>query len=317
MAVFELNQVPLLSRSALDRADHLRADAHALKEGWATARLLRIGRRGAVRYESGALVWEAAIELSAEPNPDAVFLGVREGVHLWAVRDRELGGELRDLRQLADSPIDDFTAGVLSAALALINWHTGAAFHGADGSPTIPAKAGWSRVTEDGREDFPRTDPAVICLIHDGGDRVLLARQDSWPATMFSLLAGFVEAGESLERCVEREMLEEVGLDVRDIRYLGSQPWPFPRSLMLGFSALADPEQPLVFTDGEIAEARWFTRDEVRAALAAGSWPARPGAGIDPDPAAGTQLLLPGAVSIARTIVESWVAADGTGSPVE
>ncbi|NKY55297.1 NAD(+) diphosphatase [Nocardia flavorosea] len=314
MAVFELNQIPLLSRSALDRADHLRGDAHALKEGWATARLLRIGRRGAVRYESGALVWEAATELSDEPSPEAVFIGVRDGVHLWAVRDRELAGELRDLRQLADSRIDDFTAGVLSAALALINWHAGAAFHGADGSPMIPAKAGWSRVTEDGREDFPRTDPAVICLIHDGGDRVLLARQHNWPATMFSLLAGFVEAGESLERCVEREMLEEVGLAVRDIRYLGSQPWPFPRSLMLGFCALADPEQPLVFTDGEIAEARWFTRDEVRAALAAGGWPARPGAGIDPDPEVGPKLLLPGAVSIARTIVESWVAADGAGA---
>ncbi|MFI5720136.1 NAD(+) diphosphatase [Nocardia sp. NPDC051750] len=311
MSVFELNQIPLLSRSALDRADHLRDEAHALKEGWATARLLRVGRRGAVRYESGALVWEPATDLSAEPSPDAVFLGVRDSVHLWAVRDRELAGELRDLRQLADTSIDDFTAGVLSTALALINWHAGAVFHGADGSPTVTAKAGWSRVTEDGREDFPRTDPAVICLIHDGADRVLLARQHSWPPTMFSLLAGFVEAGESLERCVEREMREEVGLDVRDIRYLGSQPWPFPRSLMLGFAALADPGQPLVFSDGEIAEAHWFTRDEVRTALAAGGWPARPGAGLDAGAGSETNtLLLPGSVSIARTIVESWAAAD-------
>lgn len=312
MAVFELNQVPLLSRSALDRADHLRGDAHALKEGWANARLLRVGRRGAVRYESGELVWEPATELSDEPSPDAVFLGVRDAVHLWAVRDRDLTGELRDLRQLADERLDDFTAGVLSTALALINWHAGAAFHGADGSPMVPAKAGWSRVTEDGREDFPRTDPAVICLIHNGGDRVLLGRQSSWPPTMFSLLAGFVEAGESLERCVEREMREEVGLDVREIRYLGSQPWPFPRSLMLGFSALADPAQPLEYSDGEIAEAHWFTRAEVRAALAAGGWPARPGAGLDSD-SGEAKLLLPGSVSIARTIVESWVAAGPVG----
>lgn len=312
MALFELNQIPLLSRSALDRADHLRGDAHALKEGWASARLLRVGRRGAVRYESGELVWEPATELSDEPSPDAVFLGVRDEVHLWAVRDRDLTGELRDLRQLADERLDDFTAGVLSTALALINWHAGAAFHGADGSPMVSAKAGWSRVTEDGREDFPRTDPAVICLIHDGGDRVLLARQSSWPPTMFSLLAGFVEAGESLERCVEREMREEVGLDVREIRYLGSQPWPFPRSLMLGFSALADPAQPLEFSDGEIAEAHWFTRAEVRAALAAGGWPARPGAGLDAD-SGEAKLLLPGSVSIARTIVESWVAASPAG----
>ncbi|WP_328387619.1 NAD(+) diphosphatase [Nocardia sp. NBC_00416] len=308
MAVFQLNQVPLLSRSALDRADHLRADPQALKEGWATARLLRVGQRGAVRYESGALVWDPATELSAEPSSEAVFLGIDNGAHLWAVHDSALSGTLRDLRQLADTSLDDFTAGVLSAALALINWHASAAYHGADGTPTVPAKGGWSRVAEDGREDFPRTDPAVICLIHDGGDRVLLARQHSWPETMFSLLAGFVEAGESLERCVEREMREEVGLDVHDIEYLGSQPWPFPRSLMLGFCAQADPERPLVYTDGEIAEAHWFTRDEVRAALSAGGWRARPEEG-GTGPAVSPPLLLPGSVSIARTIVESWVAA--------
>lgn len=308
MALFQLNEIPLLSRSALDRADHLRTDEQALKEGWATARLLRVGRRGAVRFESGALVWDSALELAAEPSPEAVFLGVDDGVHLWAVADGSLTGTLQDLRQLADASIDDFTAGVMSAALALINWHAGAAFHGIDGTPTVPAKGGWSRVAEDGREDFPRTDPAVICLIHDGADRVLLGRQASWPETMFSLLAGFVEAGESLERCVEREIREEVGLDVRDIEYLGSQPWPFPRSLMLGFSAQADPGQPLVFSDGEIAEAHWFTRDEVRTALAAGGWRARPEDGAAAS-ATGSRLLLPGSISIARTIVESWVAA--------
>lgn len=308
MAVFRLNQIPLLSRSALDRADHLRADEQSLKEGWPTARLLRVGPRGAVRYESEALVWEAALELSPEPSPDAVFLGVQDGVHLWAVRDEALTGTLWDLRRLVDASIDDFTAGVLSTALALINWHAGAAYHGADGTPTMPAKGGWSRVAEDGREDFPRTDPAVICLIHDGGDQVLLARQHSWPETMFSLLAGFVEAGESLERCVEREMREEVGLEVRDIEYLGSQPWPFPRSLMLGFAARADPGRPLVFSDGEIAEAHWFTRDEVRDALAAGGWRTRPEEG-EAAPAGGARLLLPGSISIARTIVESWVVA--------
>lgn len=308
MALFQLNQIPLLSRSTLDRADHLRTDEQSLKEGWATARLLRVGPRGAVRYESGALVWEAALELAPEPSPDAVFLGVQDGVHLWAVHDNALTGDLKDLRRLSDASIDDFTAGVLSTALALINWHASAAYHGLDGSPTMPAKGGWSRVAEDGREDFPRTDPAVICLIHDGGDRVLLGRQATWPETMFSLLAGFVEAGESLERCVEREMREEVGLDVRDIEYLGSQPWPFPRSLMLGFCAQADPAQPLVFSDGEIAEAHWFTRDEVRAALAAGGWRSRPEEG-EAAPAGGARLLLPGSISIARTIVESWVAA--------
>ncbi|MFQ6396423.1 NAD(+) diphosphatase [Nocardia sp. KC 131] len=297
---FQLNRVPLLSRSVVDRAEEIRADAQALKEGWAAAKLLRVNRRGQVRFEDGALVLDAAIELAQEPSPAAVFLGVEEGIHLWAVRDPELTGSLTDLRAMA-SGVDDFTAGLLSCAAALLNWHDKASFNGADGSLTVSSKGGWSRVTESGYEEFPRIDPAVICLIHDGCDRVLLARQHSWPQSLFSLLAGFVEAGESLERCVEREMLEEVGLDVRDIHYLGSQPWPFPRSLMLGFSAVADPEQPLVFSDGEIAEAHWFTRAEVREALAAGDWSAK---------TEDTRLLLPGSISIARTIVESWAESD-------
>ncbi|CAM4186162.1 NAD(+) diphosphatase [Nocardia ninae] len=299
MPVFQLNGVPLLSRSVLDRAEETRADAQALLEGWRDAKLLRVNARGQVRFENGALVLDKAIDLSPEPSPDAVFLGI-DGVHLWAVRDRELTGSLTDLRGMSNT-VDDLTAGVLSTAVALLNWHDKAGFNSADGTATTSSKGGWSRVTESGYEEFPRIDPAVICLIHDGADRVLLARQHSWPETLFSLLAGFVEAGESLERCVEREVKEEVGVDVRDIHYLGSQPWPFPRSLMLGFAAVGDPAQPLVFSDGEIAEAHWFTRDEVRAALAAGDWSAR---------GSGARLLLPGSISIARTIMESWAALD-------
>ena len=108
----------------------------------------------------------------------------------------------------------------------------------------------------------------MICLVHDGHDRAVLARQTVWPERLFSLLAGFVEAGESFESCVVREIAEEIGLTVTDVRYLGSQPWPFPRSLMVGFHALGDPEQEFSFNDGEIAEAAWFTRAEVREALA-------------------------------------------------
>ncbi|WP_107658933.1 NAD(+) diphosphatase [Nocardia suismassiliense] len=299
MPVFQLNGVPLLSRSVLDRAEETRADAQALLEGWRDAKLLRVNARGQVRFENGALVLDKAIDLSPEPSPEAVFLGI-DGVHLWAVRDRELTGSLTDLRGMSNT-VDDLTAGVLSTAVALLNWHDKAGFNSADGTATTSSKGGWSRVTESGYEEFPRIDPAVICLIHDGADRVLLARQHSWPETLFSLLAGFVEAGESLERCVEREVKEEVGVDVRDIHYLGSQPWPFPRSLMLGFAAVGDPAQPLVFSDGEIAEAHWFTRDEVRAALAAGDWSAQ---------GSGARLLLPGSISIARTIMESWAALD-------
>ena len=117
----------------------------------------------------------------------------------------------------------------------------------------------------------------MICLVHDGADRVLLARQPIWPAGRYSVLAGFVEAGESLEACVARECAEEVGVDVHTISYLGSQPWPFPRSLMIGFSAVADPDQPIKLQEGEIEGARWVTRAELREALDAGEWSHRDG----------------------------------------
>ncbi len=303
MPEFQLKHVPLLSRSVLDRAEELRSDEQALKEGWSAAKVLRMNRRGQVRVDGLSIVFEPAVDLAAEPVPEAVFLGVDAGTHLWAVRDNEIDGTLMDLRAVGVSlDLEDLAMGVLSTALALLNWHDRAKFSAVDGTPTHPATAGWTRVSESGHEEFPRIDPAVICLVHDGGDRVLLARQQSWPEGMFSLLAGFVETGESLERCVEREIAEEVGVDVREIRYLGSQPWPLPRSLMLGFAAVADPEQPLVFADGEIAEGYWFTRDEVRAALARGAWGSK---GSE-----GARLMLPGSISIARTIIESWAAID-------
>jgi NAD+ diphosphatase len=302
---FQLKDVPLLSRSALDRAETLRDDDQALKEGWAQARLLRMNRRGQIRLADGVLVLDEAITLAAEPVPQAVFLGVDSGSHVWAVRDNDIDGQLVDLRAVGESlPTDDISLGLLTTAIALLNWHDRAGFSAGDGTVTSPVKGGWSRISESGHEEFPRIDPAVICLVHDGGERVLLARQHTWPPTMFSLLAGFVEAGESLERCVAREIKEEVGVDVADIRYLGSQPWPLPRSLMLGFAAAADPEQELVFSDGEIAEAHWFTRAEVRHALTLGAWGSvtgRSSAGAEQH-----KLVLPGSISIARSIIESW-----------
>lgn len=292
---FRLKDVPLLSRSTIDRAENARLDPGALREGWGKAKILRIDARGKVRVEGGKIILDAAVSVAEEPGAGAVFLGVVDGSHLWAVRAHDLDGTLKDLRTLG--AVDDFTAELLSTAYALLNWHDRAGFHGGDGTATTPARGGWSRLTATGEEEFPRIDPAVICLVHDGADRVLLARQQSWPETMFSLLAGFVEVGESLEHCVEREVREEVGVDLRDIHYLGSQPWPFPRSLMVGFAAVGDPTQELVFSDGEIAEAHWFTRDEVRAALQVGDWSAR-------EP--GARLLVPGSISIARSIIESW-----------
>ena len=299
MADFQLIDTPTLSRSSIDRAAELRADPDALAAGWATAMLLRVDPRGQVQVVDGGLGFFDAISHSPELDPNAVFLGVVDGRHVWAVRVEELDGKLRDLRSLGHL-LDDASAGMFTTAVALLNWHQSALHSAVDGSRTRSANGGWSRISEAmGHEEFPRIDPAIICLVHDGHDRAVLARQTVWPERLFSLLAGFVEAGESFEHCVVREIREEVGLDVYDVRYLGSQPWPFPRSLMVGFSAVGDPDQPLLFADGEIAEAHWFTRDDIRGALAHGDWTSK----------SGHSLLLPGSISIARTIVTSWAHA--------
>jgi len=309
IADFRLREVPLLSRVGADRADQLRTDVDAATAGWSEAALLQVDSRNQVLVADGRVVLGAAAKLADKPPPEAVFLGrIENGRHVWAVRgalqapeDPNVHTEVVNLRGVGPI-LDDASSQLVSCAVALLNWHDRARFSPVDGSPTKLARAGWARVNPvTGQEEFPRIDPAVICLIHDGGDRAVLARQAVWPERMFSLLAGFVEAGESFEACVAREIHEEIGLTVRDVRYLGSQPWPFPRSLMVGFHAVGDPTEDFSFNDGEIAEAAWFTRDEVRAALAVGDWS---------NNSSDSKLLLPGSISIARVIIESWAAID-------
>jgi NAD+ diphosphatase len=308
VADFTLRNVPLLSRVGADRADVLRTDVEAAVAGWRDALLLRVDRRNQVLISGGRVVLGQAAKLSDTPVEHAVFLGrIEDGRHVWAIRgalegpeDPDAESEVLDLRR-AGTIFDDVSAQLVATATALLNWHDNARFSAVDGAPTKSIKSGWSRVDAvNGHEEFPRIDPAVICLIHDGHDRAVLARQTVWPERLFSLIAGFVEAGESFESCVVREVAEEIGLAVTDVRYLGSQPWPFPRSLMVGFHAIGDPEQEFVFSDGEIAEAAWFTRDEVRAALADGDWSSD----------SPSRLLLPGSISIAREIIESWAEQD-------
>jgi NAD+ diphosphatase len=188
---------------------------------------------------------------------------------------------LRDVGAL----LPDRDAGMLVAAVALANWHATHRHCPRCGAETVVGDAGHvRRCPVDDSEHFPRTDPAVIMLVSDGADRCLLGRQPSWPAGRFSTLAGFVEPGESAEQAVTREVGEETGIAVRDVTYAASQPWPFPASLMLGFFATADPDAPVTLGDGELAEARWFHREETY------------------DDA----VLLPGPTSIARGLIETW-----------
>ncbi|MEO9221366.1 MAG: NAD(+) diphosphatase [Mycobacteriaceae bacterium] len=298
---FELTSPPLLSRGALRRDELVRADAAGLRARWMDARLIRADPRGRVAARDGALVRVAATELGPDPVDAAVLLGQDAGTDVWAVSVPFLPtpdgrrAETVELR-MDGAGLEATDAALLATATALLGWHAKAGFCATCGAPTEAELAGWARrCVRNGHEEYPRTDPAVICLVHDGADQVLLGRQPTWPPGRFSVLAGFVEAGESLEACVHREIGEEVGVAVTDVRYLGSQPWPFPRSIMLGFQATADPSQPVVARDGEIAEAHWFSRNDVRAALASGDWNG------DELP-----LRLPGSVSIARGMLESW-----------
>jgi NAD+ diphosphatase len=199
----------------------------------------------------------------------------------------------------------------MTAAVAVLNWHRAGSFCPRCGEPSAPETAGWSRMCPNGHQEFPRTDPAVIVLVHDGADSIVLARQPVWPKGRVSVLAGFVEAGESLEGTVAREVLEEVGVRVTDISYLGSQPWPFPRSLMLGFAARAERGASLTPRPGEIEEAHWYNRAAVRQMIAAedpadaDNW-ATPTAVAGETDGSSFQVVLPGPVSIARRMIEGW-----------
>ncbi len=196
--------------------------------------------------------------------------------------------------------------GLLAYTAALLNWHRRHAFCPVCGTHTDVDEGGLVRTCPRcGTTQHPRTDPVVIMLVTDGAERVLLGRGPSWPARRYSALAGFVEPGESLEEAVAREVREESGVEVGMPRYVASQPWPFPASLMLGFDApwIAGDPAPL---EGEIADARWFSRAEVAAAAAldVDGW----GGSADAAPA-GDGLLLPPRLAIARRLLEGWLAA--------
>lgn len=200
-------------------------------------------------------------------------------------------GEFHDLR--AVGPLLDRDSGALLAyARGILHWHSTHLFCGRCGSPTESRQAGHSRgcINPDcGRLHFPRTDPAVIMAVHDGQGNLLMGRQAIWPPGMHSTLAGFVEPGESLEQAVAREVFEEAGIRVTDVRYQSSQPWPFPSSIMLGFTARALDTEVRIDTE-ELESARWFSREELLNCPEDESF------------------RLPRRDSIARKLVEDWLA---------
>ncbi len=287
--------VPVLSRIGHDRA-HL---SRSLPDpaGGRPVRVLVVDPQGAVPVSEGpggpTLLWDDRPALPA----GAVYLGEADGVPYAAVhgeRFLSVNGRTVDawagLRELG-ADLGDLDAGLLVQAIGILEWHARHRFSPLTGAPTTVERAGWvQRDPTTGAQFFPRTDPAVIMLVHDGADRVVLGRQAAWPPGRFSILAGFVEPGESAEAAVVREVAEEVGLRVTDVRYVGSQPWPFPQSLMLGFLARVEGDDTLVPDVDEIEEASWFTRAELRT-----------GAG---------PRALPPPVSIARHMLDRWIAGE-------
>lgn len=300
-------EIPVLSRGEALRDDIARTPAD-IAAGWSTALTVAVGTDGAVAVEHGRPAWRPSV--GDGPQESAVLVGAVDGVDHWALSVPGTVG--CTLRELGDQ-LDDDDAGLVTTAVALLAWHHRGGFCPTCGEPSGVQPAGWSRICPNGHQEFPRTDPAVIVLVHDGADRMVLARQSVWAPGRYSVLAGFTEAGESLEGTVHREIREEIGLEVNDIRYLGSQPWPFPRSLMIGFAARAvDPDAPFAPQDGEIEEARWVHRDVVRKVLEKSGWdgqaPEDPRPEFDPDDASAEHhgIDLPGSISIARRMIEGW-----------
>jgi NAD+ diphosphatase len=231
------------------------------------------------------------VQLGGEPE-EPILLGLDGDGPVFAVdvegRRELLPGSAMSLRE-AGARVSDQDAALLGYATALLNWHRDHRFCARCGSPTAVAEAGHVRsCPRCGAQHHPRIDPVIIVLVTDG-DRALLGRQARWPTGRYSTLAGFVEPGESVEEAVAREVAEEAGVEVADIRYRSTQPWPFPSSLMIGFHARWTGGEPEV-RDAELEDVRWFSRDELRA-IARGE----------------TEFHLPPPVAIARMLIDEWL----------
>lgn len=310
------------THQSLDRADHLRRDAQAIAalRASAEARLLPVWR-GTVLVASPATdahgkgVPTCAASVSAMETHDDIFLGLVDGTpwFAWSVSELDddarralaqqattqdgapVAAEFADLR-VAGPHVPSDEGALLAYARGMVWWQEQARYCSICGEPLHSKQAGHVRECDNGHAHFPRTDPAVIMLVwqrnENGLEQALLGHNANWPEGTYSTLAGFVEPGESLEQAVTREVREEANIETTNVHYVTSQPWPFPRSIMLGFEAQAT-TSTIRCEPTELADARWFTRDELSRF---GNWgDASPG------------FKLPRRDSIARFLIEQWI----------
>jgi NAD+ diphosphatase len=279
----------------IERCSGLRRSPEALAAAWESpdTRFLPVWEAQClIRDGAAARLTRAELGTLLPPAGRGIFLGLEGGQHrfAFALESREAPqglGEFGGLRDLI-SAVPEIDAGLLAYARAMVNWHRQHQHCGVCGSPSRLEEAGFvlaCTAATCGHRSFPRLDPAIIVLVHRD-QHCLLGRQATWPADRFSTIAGFVEPGESLEDAVRREVAEETNIVVTHCHYLGSQPWPFPASLMIGYHAVAASDE-IRLNDAELAEARWLTRADL----------------------AGGAVILPPRASIAWKLIEAWFDA--------
>ena len=291
--------------SRMDRASHLRKSQVTQDQLWAKAKIVHFSA-GRLAVESGAtqLRFLSADEIAALiatgefKSGERYFLGLdqseNEPYFAWNSSHLNIDGDIAPLGYMTlreiGGDLDEFEMELALHSVALSNWHNTHPHCARCGATTSVSLGGAVRTCDkDKSEHYPRTDCAVIVLVRDSQDRILLGRQAIWPEGRFSCFAGFLEPGETFEQCVQREVFEESGVQVREINYLGSQPWPFPASIMISFEAITDLPNSARPDGEEIVDIKWLTRADLTAQVSAGT------------------LSLPPTMSVSRKMIDRWL----------